>query len=163
MNPGNHKDFIFLVSLGPILFPGSLRTSKEISNPFKMSPLRLRHERDVDSQAWKTRNRKTCILKCTDCKSMNCTHLPCCKCFASNYSDMHEIQIVVMLSSRIQNTLLALSTIFCRVLSLGPSFSAPLSTQLKYPRLISILTAPFLPVSITGTYPTCIPSSYCRY
>ena len=91
------------------------------------------------------------------------THLPCCKCFASNYSDMHEIQIVVMLSSRIQNTLLALSTIFCRVLSLGPSFSAPLSTQLKYPRLISILTAPFLPVSITGTYPTCIPSSYCRY
>ena len=71
MNPGNHKDFIFLVSLGPILFPGSLRTSKEISNPFKMSPLRLRHERDVDSQAWKTRNRKTYILKCTDCKSRN--------------------------------------------------------------------------------------------
>lgn len=66
VNPGNHRILFSLLVLGWFCSPGSLRTFKEIFNPLKISPLRLKHERDVDLKIWMIGNRKTCILKWTN-------------------------------------------------------------------------------------------------
>ena len=71
MNPGNHRILFSLLVLGLFCSPGSLRTSKEISNPFKMSPLRLQHERVWIPKPGRLDIRKHISLNVQSAQSMN--------------------------------------------------------------------------------------------